>query len=264
MAGALVGGGSRGTAPVLRLRGVWHELRDGPAILRGVDLRMDSGEAVVLMGRNGAGKSTLLRHAGELMAPTRGRVQLDGELALLLQNPGDLFVHEHVGEEASPEALRELRLDGLEDRNPRDLSSGQRQRLALAVVLGSGDSAPAAHRPRRAHPGHGPRRQAAPGGVALGAGAAGRAVLVATHDCEFAVEFATRAVLLARGRVIADGPINEVLGGGRYFTTESARILGGAAGAVRAEGAAALLRARQAARAGAAVAELDGLAGAGR
>ena len=279
----LRGGDSPGTAPVLQLRGVWHELRDGPAILRGVDLRLDGGEAVVLMGRNGAGKSTLLRHAGALMAPTRGRVQLHGELALLLQNPGDLFVHEHVREEASAEALRELGLAGLEERNPRDLSSGQRQRLALAVVLGGQASAPAAialDEPTRGMDRGAKQRLAEWLSERAGAGAL---VLVATHDCEFAVEFATRAVLLARGRVIADGPINEVLGGGRYFTTEAARILGGAAGAVRVEQAAAVLRARQAARAGhgrvsrldsgalpgavpadAGLAELDGLAGAGR
>ena len=99
----------RAGKPVLSLRGVWHELRDGPAILRGSDLQLHAGEAVVLMGRNGAGKSTLLRHAGGLMTPTRGRVELHGELALLLQNPGDLFIHEHVGEEASAEALPRAR-----------------------------------------------------------------------------------------------------------------------------------------------------------
>ncbi len=257
------GGGRAGDAgPVLELRGVWHELRDGPAILRGVDLRLNGGEAVVLMGRNGAGKSTLLRHAGGLMEPTRGRVQLRGELALLLQNPGDLFVHEHVRDEAPAAALHELGLDGLADRHPRDLSSGQRQRLALAVVLG-GERTPAVialDEPTRGMDRAAKRRLA----EWLSARAErGALVLVATHDCEFAVEFSTRVVLLARGRPIADGPIGEVLAGGRYFTTESARILGGLPGVVRPEQAASVLEARRAAIAGH-DGEITSLLGAGR
>jgi ABC-type hemin transport system ATPase subunit len=55
----------------------------------------------------------------------------------------------------------------------------------------------------------------------------GVAVLVATHDPEFAASFATRAVLLADGRVLADSSPEELLSGGWYFATETARILGG-------------------------------------
>src|SRR6185436_18632079 len=75
--------------PALRFEGVWHEIADGPAILRGIDLELRPGELVALMGRNGAGKSTLLRHAKGLVDPTRGRVVRDSGVALLLQNPGD-------------------------------------------------------------------------------------------------------------------------------------------------------------------------------
>jgi len=56
--------------------------------------------------------------------------------------------------------------------------------------------------------------------------ASGVAVLVATHDAEFAAAFAQRVVLLADGRPIADGPIADVLTGGWYFATETARIVG--------------------------------------
>jgi energy-coupling factor transport system ATP-binding protein len=73
--------------------------------------------------------------------------------------------------------------------------------------------------------------------------AAGSAVLVATHDAEFAAEFARRAVLLADGRVIADGAIADVLAGGWYFATETARVLGAEAGVLLPDEGAALLRA---------------------
>ena len=61
------------------------------------------------------------------------------------------------------------------------------------------------------------------------------AVLVATHDPEFVAAFAERVVLLADGAPIADGPAAEVLSGGTYFATETARILGGAGGALTPE-----------------------------
>jgi len=71
-------------------------------------------------------------------------------------------------------------------------------------------------------------------------------VIVATHDPEFAAACAVRALLLADGSVIADGPAAELLAGGWYFATETARILGGEASAVLPEQGAELLRARAA------------------
>ncbi len=68
------------------------------------------------MGRNGAGKSTLLRHAAGLLEPTRGSVRRAGRLALLLQNPGDYFLHERVAQEAPPELLELVGLSGLGGR----------------------------------------------------------------------------------------------------------------------------------------------------
>ena len=76
----------------------------------------------------------------------------------------------------------------------------------------------------------------------------GQAVIVATHDPEFAAACADRAVLMADGRVIADGTAAELLAGGWYFATETARILSGAEGALLPEQGAELLRARTDAR----------------
>jgi energy-coupling factor transporter ATP-binding protein EcfA2 len=228
---------------VLSLRGVWHELHDGPAILRGVTLTLRAGERVALMGRNGAGKSTLLRHAAGLLAPTRGRVERAGRVALLLQNPGDYFIRERVADEVSARALAAAGLAHVADRNPRDLSGGERELLALAIVAGEdGDGAPPAvlalDEPTRGVD-RGAKSQLAAELVRRAEG--GQAVVVATHDPEFAAAFARRAVLLADGRVIADGTAAELLAGGWYFATETARVLGGAGEALLPEQGAALL-----------------------
>jgi energy-coupling factor transport system ATP-binding protein len=226
--------------PSLRVSGLWYEIADGPAVLRDVDLVLYPGETVALMGRNGAGKSTLLRLAKGLIAPTHGRVESAGDVALLMQNPGDYLVHERVEEEVGEPGLTAA---GLSDRagvNPRDLSGGERQRLALEVVLDGVEPAlicldeptrgmDRAHKDRLAA-----RLQER--------AAAGAAVVVATHDTEFAARFAQRVVLMGQGVVIADAASGEVLSGGWQFATDTARILGEHTGALTPEQGADLLQ----------------------
>ncbi|HLL92340.1 MAG TPA: ABC transporter ATP-binding protein, partial [Solirubrobacteraceae bacterium] len=204
---------------------------------------LQPGERVALLGRNGAGKSTLLRHAAGLLEPTRGSVQHAGRVALLMQNPGDYFLHEHAGEEAGATALQRLGLSALAQRNPRDLSGGERQRLALAIVT-DGHSPPAVlalDEPTRGMD-RGAKHELAR--WLGGRREDGTAVIVATHDLEFAAEFAERVLLLADGRLIADAGAAEVLSGGWYFTTETARILDGAGRALLPQDGSEILRQR--------------------
>jgi energy-coupling factor transport system ATP-binding protein len=233
-------GRSRRGNAALELRGVWHEIEDGPAILRGVNLRLEPRELVALMGRNGAGKSTLLKHAKGLLEPTRGKVERAGAVALLLQNPGDYLIHEHAREEAGEAGLASAGLGNRGDADPRDLSGGERQRLALEVVLSGGPCAVVClDEPTRG------MDRARKGALALRLqelAHEGAAVLVATHDPEFAARLANRVVLMGEGELIADGPVSEVLSGGWYFATEVARVLGGAGGALTPEQGAALIR----------------------
>jgi ABC-type multidrug transport system ATPase subunit len=200
-------------------------------VLRGIDLEVRVGERVALMGRNGAGKSTLLRAAAGLIEPVAGTVRAPG-IALLTQNPGDFLVRERVGDELpGDEGMAALRMVGLEhavDADPRDLSGGERQRLALAIALAGrmeGERVPgvvALDEPTR-----GMDRGRKGELVALIESLAGQGagVVVATHDVEFASEFAARVVLLGDGVVIADGRMEDVLSGGWYFATEVARVL---------------------------------------
>ncbi len=200
---------------------------------------MRAGETVALMGRNGCGKSTLLRHAAGLLEPTRGTIERAGRVALLLQNPGDYFLHERVREEAPQEALAAVGLEAFAERNPRDLSGGERQRLALAIVsAGERPAVLALDEPTRGMD----REAKADLAAALRLRAAdGQAVIVATHDPEFAAACADRALLMADGRIISDGALGDLLAGGWYFATETARILHGVAGEYAATGDAPLL-----------------------
>ena len=230
-----------GHAPAsLRVAGLWYEIADGPAVLRDVDLVLRPGETVALMGRNGAGKSTLLRLAKGLIEPTRGRIEASGDIALLMQNPGDYLVHEHVGDEASARGLDAAGLGERAHLHPRDLSGGERQRLALEVVLDGVEPAIVClDEPTRGMDRLHKDALAARLGVLARAGAA---VVVATHDTEFAARFAQRVVLMGQGVVIADAPTREVLCGGWQFATDTARILGEASGALTPEQGAELLQ----------------------
>ena len=231
---------------VFRSKGLWVELDRGEEmrdVLKGIDLTINRGERVALMGRNGAGKSTLLRTAAGMHEPVAGKVDVDS-IALLTQNPGDYLVRERVGDELPGEegavALRVVGLEAKADADPRDLSGGERQRLALAIALAGrmeGETLPgvvALDEPTR-----GMDRARKADLVALisrlaevsslsptgGNNSTGAAVVVATHDVEFAAEFAERVVLLGDGVVIADGTSADVLSGGWYFATEVARVL---------------------------------------
>jgi energy-coupling factor transport system ATP-binding protein len=218
--------------------------------LRGIDLRVGAGERIALMGRNGAGKSTLLRAAASLIEPVRGRIEAECGVALLPQRPGDLFVAECVGDELrgepGTEALRRFGLEGHVASDPRDLSGGERQRLALAIALAGRDTwegdLPGALLLDEPTRGMDRARKRDLSELMRSLAEQGAAVMIATHDVEFAVTFADRVVLLGRGEVVADGSPQELLAGGWYFSTEVARILEGAA--VTIEEGVRLLRAR--------------------
>jgi energy-coupling factor transport system ATP-binding protein len=239
----------RGDRDALDVRDLWVELDAGIRtleVLRGLDLAIEPGERVALMGRNGAGKSTLLRTIAGLAQPVRGSVETPRDRALLPQSAADLLVRERVADElpgeAGRRALDAVGLAWAAESDPRDLSGGERERLALAIVMAGRGEAElpgliCLDEPTRGMDG---ARKLELCGWLAELTERGSAALVATHDVEFAARLASRVVLLGDGELIADGPADEILSGGWYFATEVARILG-ATGAVTPEAGAALL-----------------------
>ncbi len=172
----------------------------GQRLVRVPDLELRRGEVVALIGLNGSGKTTLAKLAAGLLEPTRGLVHRSGRAAYLSQDPGRYVVAERVEEEVAlgvrgdlkraRAALEPVGLQGYEHRHPRDLSSGERERLALAAVLVTEPDLLVLDEPTR---GMDPERKLELAAL-LRMQAGDRGTLVVTHDLLFAADVADRVV----------------------------------------------------------------------
>jgi energy-coupling factor transporter ATP-binding protein EcfA2 len=179
-------------------------------VLDDASLELGRGEIVALTGPNGIGKTTLAKIAAGLVEPAAGRVERTGTAAYLSQDPGRYLVRERADEEvalgaggdleSARRSLRVVGLHGYEARHPRDLSSGERERLALAAVLVTDPDVLVLDEPTR---GVDPPRKDELASL-LRRDAPRRATLVVTHDLVFAGDVADRVVTLgAREAVLA-------------------------------------------------------------
>ena len=158
-------------------------------MLEGVDFDLGRGEIVALEGPNGSGKTTLARIAAGLLEPQAGTIEVRGRTGYLAQDPGRYLVRETALEEVAlavnrdeqraRAALDRVGLGWAADRHPRDLSSGERERLALAAVAVAEPDVLILDEPTR---GVDPERKAALGAWLEEYAASGKAVVVATHD----------------------------------------------------------------------------------
>jgi energy-coupling factor transport system ATP-binding protein len=180
----------------------------GARVVRVPDLELHRGEIVALTGPNGSGKTTLAKLAAGLLEPAAGLVWRKGRASYLSQDPGRYVVAERVDEEAAlgvggdlvaaRRALELLGLAGFDDRHPRDLSSGERERLGLASVLVTDPDVLVLDEPTR---GMDPERKLDLAAI-LRSQAAKRSTLVVTHDLVFAADVADRVVGPAPAREV--------------------------------------------------------------
>ena len=214
----------------------------------GVDLRVARGEVVALMGRNGSGKSSLLWAITGVGPRKAGRAEIDGMdtgaltnararalVGLVPQTPADLLYLETVAAECAAADDESAKAAGscaaLLDRlvpgidllaHPRDLSEGQRLSVVLAVQLTAEPPVLLLDEPTRGLD-YGAKHRLAE--ILTELAAAGRAVLVSTHDVEFVATVAGRVVVMADGDIVADGPAQDVIGSSPMFAPQVAKVL---------------------------------------
>jgi energy-coupling factor transport system ATP-binding protein len=187
---------------LVRLDDVAYAYETAP-VLTGASLELRRGEIVALTGPNGAGKTTLAKIAAGLIEPDTGLAESHGRVCYLSQEPGRYLVTERVEDEVAlavggdlgraRKALDQVGLAGFAKRHPRDLSSGERERLALASVLVAEPDVLILDEPTR---GVDPPRKTELAEL-LRRAALQRATLVVTHDLVFAGDVADGTVELA-------------------------------------------------------------------
>lgn len=219
--------------PLLTVSNLSYQYGDKVA-LQDVSFQVGTGELVAIMGANGSGKTTLLKNLVGLLRPQTGTVRLDNvslqgksvaaicrQMAYLPQNPDDLLFAETVTAELEltlhnhnlpfnnqytntpiTQLLKQLGLSPFANHYPRDLSVGQRQRVALGAITVT--------RPRLIlldEPTRGLDYQTKQNLLALWRKwlAQGMGILLVTHDVELVAQIAHYVILLQRGRVLADG-----------------------------------------------------------
>ena len=233
--------------PLLRLERIEARYNQQP-VLNDLSLALAAGEIVALLGRNGAGKTTALKCMVGLLRPSRGRVLIDGadiagrdvaaicqQVGYLPQDPNALLFAETVRGEVlitlrnhgisdtvqADQLLAQLGLTHKAAAYPRDLSVGERQRVALAAILVPQPRLVLLDEPTR---GLDYAAKQSLADLLQSWRTAGTGVLLVTHDVEFAALLADRVVIMGRGEVIADGPTAAVLGSSPLFAPQIARL----------------------------------------
>ena len=233
-----------GLTRVVEARGL--TVRYGSQLAVSADLDLHAGNVVALMGRNGSGKSSLMWALQGAVAST-GTLSIAGSdprrvgdaeartlVSLVPQTPSDLLYLPSVGEEleqadreshAPPGTTRailtRLGADLPDDRNPRDLSEGQRLALVLAIQLAARPAVVCLDEPTRGLDYQMKHELAA---IVRRLADDGACVVIATHDVEFTAQATDRCIVLAGGDVVADGPTRVVCCASPGFSPQVAKV----------------------------------------
>ena len=210
----------------------------GLEALRGINLTIDDGEFLAVMGQNGAGKTTLVKHFNGLLKPTKGEVLVNGvstrdvsvaklarNVGFVFQNPDHQLFSETVEEEIAfalknfgfekaviekqvDWALNLLDVTQYRKTSPFMLSGGERKRVALASILAWDPKVIILDEPTI---GQDYQQKEKLRQFILQLNAQKKTVVVVTHDVEFVAECNPRVILMSQGKILAEGIAKEIL-----------------------------------------------------
>jgi len=222
---------------IIQIKDLWFEYKDKTAVLKNINLDINKGEFVAIVGQNGAGKSTLALHLNGLLKPTRGDVVIDGNntknekvsslskiVGYAFQNPDIQFFEDTLTEEISfgPRNLgldsaeikaraesifRYTGLDKFRDKDPFSLSMGQKRRLSIASILSMEPKVIVIDEPST---GLDIKTTDSLMKLVKKLNSLGHTIVMITHDMELVSDYAERVIVMKNGEVIGDGSIRDV------------------------------------------------------
>jgi energy-coupling factor transport system ATP-binding protein len=223
---------------MIKIDDVHFTYPNGVEALKGVSLEVQDGEFLAIMGQNGAGKTTLVKHINGLFKPSNGTVVVDDiettkvsvaklarKVGFVFQNPDHQLFSETVEEEISfalrnfgydeptmnervTWALNLLDLTEYRKVSPFMLSGGERKRVALASVLAWDPKIVILDEPTIGQDNQQKERLRQ---FIVQLNRQGKTVIIVTHDIEFVAECKPRVVLMAQGKILAQGEAEKIL-----------------------------------------------------